>query len=114
MSEDNTPKRAPRQSKAADTAESKPPRGRKAKQEINLDDALKQTRDAAFLAGGAGGKDLSKEDRAEQMRIARGVAAGMIAAGHSLTQPEGTKWSGKEKEKKEARSNRDEGQGRLL
>jgi hypothetical protein len=114
MSDEDKPRRAPRQPKAADPANAKPARGRKAKNEINLDDALKQTRDAAFLAGGAGGKDLTKEDRAEQMRIARGVAAGMIAAQNSLTQPEGSKWTGKEKEKKEARSKRDEGQGRLL
>lgn len=57
---------------------------------------------------------MSKEDRAEQMRIARGVAAGMIAAQNSLTQPDGGKWTGKEKEKKETRRNRDDGQGRLL
>ncbi len=114
MSDEEKPKRAPRQPKAADPAEAKPARGRKAKNEINLDDALKHTRDAAFLAGGAGGKDLSKEDRAEQMRIARGVAAGMIAAQNSLTQPEGSKWTAKEKEKKETRRSRDDGQGRLL
>jgi hypothetical protein len=110
MSEQEKPKRAPRQPKAVDVADAKPARGRKAKNEINLDDALKQTRDAAFLAGGAGGKDLSKEDRTQQMVIARGVTAGIIAAGNTLAQPEGGKWAAKEKGKRE----RDEDQGKLL
>lgn len=103
MNEDDKAKRTPRQNQVGELVEAKPPRSRKAKNEINLDDALRHTRDAAFLAGGAGGKDLSKADRGVQMRIARGVAAGMIAAEKSLvnTAPRDTNWQKRETDKRD-------------
>ncbi|MDX2263420.1 MAG: hypothetical protein NW215_00410 [Hyphomicrobiales bacterium] len=96
MTEDEKPKRAPRRT---DAPENKP-RRRKARQDIPLDEALEQTRTASFVSAWSGDADMTAKERREQKIIARGVAAGLVAAEHGI-EPED--WSEKIRKEKEAR-----------